>query len=214
MKHSRWRAILARLPLPMLALAASYGVFSFALLYAPLWVAIVQAAAFEVTYIGLAVTIGLSADERKRATAISVGAVVVSIVYNTLAGLFHRNPEWLHTLPWYGEIIGAFLHGAPLALVAFLVADLLLHTRSDRQLPAETPLDAAPTLVAARPADIPPQPVYPAPVEVREMPAQVILETTGARRFYCPNCSNELTLGQYGAAKRHGHCQVCKEASK
>jgi len=45
-----WRGILARLPLPMLALAASYGVYEFARLFVPMWVALVQAAAFELTY--------------------------------------------------------------------------------------------------------------------------------------------------------------------
>src|SRR5258708_523954 len=87
-----WREGLARLPLPMLALSASYGVYSYALLFVPDWVAVCQAAAFELTYIGLAVTKGLTSQEQKRATSISVGAVIVSILYNSLAGLFHRNP--------------------------------------------------------------------------------------------------------------------------
>jgi hypothetical protein len=92
-----WRGVLARLPLPMLALAASYGVYSFARLFVPDPVAIIQAAAFELTYIGLAVTRTLDRAQRKRATLISVGAVVASIVYNTLAGWFHRQPELLST---------------------------------------------------------------------------------------------------------------------
>ncbi|MFN8504459.1 hypothetical protein [Kouleothrix sp.] len=32
---THWRGVLARLPLPMLALAASYGVYSFAALFVP-----------------------------------------------------------------------------------------------------------------------------------------------------------------------------------
>lgn len=123
-----WRMVLARLPLPLLALAASYGVYQFALLFVPPWVAIVQASAFECTYIGLAVTQGLSADQRKRATAISIGAVVTSIVYNTLAGWFHRQPALLQDAPPVSWLAFAILHGAPLAWVAYLVADLLLHT--------------------------------------------------------------------------------------
>ena len=113
MKH--WRVILARLPLPMLALAASYGVFSFAQLFVPLGVAIIQAAAFELTYIGLAVTQDLSATTRKRATAISVGAVVASIVYNTLSGWFHRQPQLLENASPIAWLMFAILHGAPLA---------------------------------------------------------------------------------------------------
>lgn len=123
-----WRGVLARLPLPMLALAASYGVYSFALLFVPPWVAVVQAAAFELTYVGLAVTQGLGESQRKRATGISIGAVVASIIYNTLAGWFHAQPQLLATADAQAWLCLAVLHGAPLAWVAYLVSDLLLHT--------------------------------------------------------------------------------------
>jgi len=123
-----WRGLLARLPLPMLALAASYGVYSFALLFVPPWVAVVQAAAFELTYVGLAVTQGLNESQRKRATGISIGAVVTSIIYNTLAGWFHAQPQLLVDTTAEAWLCLAVLHGAPLAWVAYLVADLLLHT--------------------------------------------------------------------------------------
>jgi hypothetical protein len=154
--------MLARLPLPMLALAASYGVYSFASLFVPEWVAIVQAAAFELTYIGLAVVQGLDAAARRRATLISVGAVVASVLYNTLAGWFHREPTLFDGAGPVASLCFAVLHGAPLAWVAYLVADLLLHTSA-----AET----APALQLARVgADITPQPVYapPAPVYAEE----------------------------------------------
>ncbi len=130
MKHnlmSNWRGFFARLPLPMLALAASYGVFRFASLFVPFWVAVVQAAAFECTYVGLALVEDLEADERKRARAIGVGAVIVSILYNSLDGFFHRRPEILANLPLWFDITLALLHGAPLAWVSYLVANLLLH---------------------------------------------------------------------------------------
>lgn len=123
-----WRIVLARAPLPMLALAASYGVYSFASLFVPWWVAVIQASAFELTYVGLAVARDLSDDQRKRATNISIGAVATSIVYNTLAGLFYRQPDLLGWLDGWGWFVLALLHGAPLAWVAYLVADLLLHT--------------------------------------------------------------------------------------
>lgn len=124
-----WRAIFAGLPLPMLALAASYGVYSFALLFVPPIVAATQAAAFELTYIGLAVTRTLDTAQRKRATLISVGAVVASIVYNTLAGWFHRQPDLLTKGSDLSWLMFAILHGAPLAWVAYLVSDLLLHSQ-------------------------------------------------------------------------------------
>jgi hypothetical protein len=134
MTNLNWRAVLAALPLPMLALAASYGVYSFALLFVPFWVAVTQAAAFELTYIGLAVLTGLHDVERQRAGRISIGAVVVSILYNSLAGLFHRMPPMLDAMGLWGNVVLAALHGAPLALVAYFVADLLLH-----RAPVETP---------------------------------------------------------------------------
>jgi hypothetical protein len=124
-----WRGLLARLPLPTLALAASYGVGSFAALFVPTIIAIIQAAAFELTYIGLAIIEVPEAARRRRATMISVSAVAVSVVYNSAAGYFHRNPGALIGLSFPEELGLAIAHGAPLAIVAYLVADLLLHTR-------------------------------------------------------------------------------------
>jgi hypothetical protein len=193
-KH-HWRAVLAGLPLPMLALAASYGVYSFALLFVPQWVAIVQAAAFEATYVGLAVLMGLDTAQRRRAGAISVGAVVVSILYNSLAGLFHRRPELLDAMPWWADGILAAMHGAPLALVAYFVADLLLHR--------EEGAVAMPALSYAR---IPEQPVYPAPVLVA---SKALAKAT--KLLVCPGCSATLdTPGEYGAARRWGKCKHCR----
>jgi hypothetical protein len=136
-KRIDWRGVLARLPLPMLALAASYGVYSFALLFVPPIVAGVQAAAFELTYIGLAVTQSLDGAQRKRATTISIGAVVASIVYNTLAGWFHRQPDLLTAGGDLAWLMFAILHGAPLAWVAYLVSDLLLHSAARSRRPAQ-----------------------------------------------------------------------------
>jgi hypothetical protein len=144
-----WRALVAALPLPMLALAASYGVYSFAGLFVPQWVALAQAAAFELVYIGLAV-VRVADEQRNRARAISVGAVVVSIVYNTLAGLFHRQAGVLDALPLWGEIILAALHGAPLAWVAFLVSDLLLHSEPRSVVSAAHVASASEHIAAVR----------------------------------------------------------------
>lgn len=47
------------------------------------------------------------------------------------------------------------------------------------------------------------------------MPALVSMETTKAiqaQAYECPNCGTQLTIGQYGAAKRYGKCAACKEA--
>lgn len=130
MKRYNWRNILARLPLPTLALAAAWGVGSFAALFVPLPIAIIQAAAFELTYLGLAIVEVPERVRRRRATRISLSAVAVSVVYNSAAGYFHRNPQALIGLSFPEELALAVAHGAPLAIVAYLVADLLFHTRT------------------------------------------------------------------------------------
>lgn len=203
--HIPWRGILARLPLPMLALAASYGVYRFALLFVPEWVAIVQAAAFETTYIGLAVTRGLDPAGRKRATAISLGAVVASIIYNTLAGWFHAQPDVLASAGRIAWLCLAVLHGAPLAWVAFLVANLLLH-RQD--LAASTDqqegTQALPALALAHSAE--PTAEYAtarleAPVSGAELQA--------ARVYRCKRCGHPSS----GLSAAGQHARACKRAA-
>ncbi len=124
----------------MLAFAASYGVWSFNTLFVPSWVALAEAAAFEATYIGLSTLDSLTPDNRRRATAISVGAVVVSIIYNSLAGFAHRQPQLFINVDWRYDAVLALLHGAPLALVAYFVADLLLHAPSSKPVPPASSL--------------------------------------------------------------------------
>ena len=63
----------------------------------------------------------------------------------------------------------------------------------------------APSLTAARIAD---QVAYPEPTQVQTETTKAFLP----RAYECPNCGSGLSLGAYGAAKRHGHCKVCKEA--
>jgi hypothetical protein len=130
-----WRVILSRAPLPMLALAASYGVYQYALLFTPQWVAIVQAAAFEATYLGLSV-VEVDDQQRRRAALVSIGAVLTSIIYNSLAGWFHRAPQLLDGASDIAWLALATLHGAPLAWVAFLVASLLLHSPAPSAQPS------------------------------------------------------------------------------
>jgi len=142
-----WRTFLARLPLPTLALAAAYGVWSFQTLFVPWWVALISAASFELVYTGLAVA-HLDDEMRRRATLISVGAVVVSVLYNSLSALFAIRPALLLDRPLWADVCLAVAHGLPLAVVAYLVADLLLHATSAPTTPQTEP---QPT-----PADLPP----------------------------------------------------------
>lgn len=157
-----WRTIIARAPLPMLALAASYGVWSFNLLFVPWWVALIGAAAFEATYVGLAVA-RVSDHDRKRAGWIAASAVAVSVIYNVASGLFHRRPELLDAPPLWLDAALAVMHGLPLAVVAYAVASLLLHAKQPQadELHSTAPAPTAmPGLAYARLAD---QPQYPLP---------------------------------------------------
>lgn len=165
-----WRSVLAVLPLPTLALAASYGVWSFNSLYLPMWAAVVSAASFELVYLGLAVA-HLSEPQRVRAKKISYGAVGVSVVYNTLAGLAHRQPQYFTDLQWYSEALLAIVHGAPLAIVAYLVSDLLIHREHGT---SDTMRLHVPVLALAR---VPEQPSYPEPVQIQDAP-KVVAETS------------------------------------
>lgn len=215
-----WRTVLAVLPLPMLALAASYGVYSFALLFVPQWVAVVQAAAFELTYIGLAVLIGLDRAQRARAGAISIGAVAVSILYNSLAGLFHRRPELLAAGAdaWgiAADVLLSIAHGLPLALVAYFVADLLLH---------RSHADARDAAALAQLLRTPPAPSEPAPHDAPALPAQVRTEVLEVRApvapapayapapaaHACKRCGAPVASPQAVAASARWGCANCKE---
>jgi hypothetical protein len=136
----------------MLALAASWGVYSFALWFVPPWVAFVTAGAFELVYIGLAV-VQLSPEQQRRARAISLGAVVVSMAYNTLDGLAHLRPSLFEAKPLWADVALALLHGVPLALLAYLVADLLLHEAPKSHTMRQTaPSSRAVAVSSGRPA--------------------------------------------------------------
>lgn len=175
-----WRAVLSRAALPMLALAASYGVYQYALLYVPAWVAFVQAAAFELVYIGLAVAQGV---DTRRARRISAGAVAASIIYNTLAGLFHRVPLDAFALPLAGELAFAALHGLPLAWVAYLVADLMLHDAAHHAEPERT--EGAPAAQDAR---------TDAPVSA----------------WACVKCGEPVASAAHRSASGKWGCEACK----
>ena len=156
------RYVISRLALILLAFSASYGVYQFALLYSPNEIALCTAGAFELTYIGLALSPGLTATKYKRARAISLCAVLVSVLYNSISGLMHRAPDLVRLDMWsiLVEVSLAVLHGAPLAIVAFLVADLLLHpdqaiTPVPTAPAAPAPLVVAPNTPAHQAAPVP-----------------------------------------------------------
>ena len=136
-----WRDWLARLPLPLLALSAAWGVWQFQSLFVPWYVAALSAIAFESVYLSLAF---VPTQDRRRAVVIAIAAVAVSVVYNTLSSLFHIRPALLVARPLWADLSLATLHGLPLAVVAYAVADLLLH----RVAPVARPVAPVTRLVA------------------------------------------------------------------
>lgn len=123
----KWSTLLRAMPLLMLASSAAYGVAMFQALFVPWYVAWLSAAAFECTYALLAF---VGTTDTRRAMWLSVAAVAVSVVYNTLSSLFHIRPALLVDRPLWSDVTLALLHGAPLAIVAYAVASLLVHQRS------------------------------------------------------------------------------------
>jgi FtsZ-binding cell division protein ZapB len=123
-----WREILSRSSLPFLGLAASYGVYSFTIHYVNIVFAIITAAAFELVYVGLSVAKDLDERQRRRARLISMSAVGVSACFNWMAGVIDTNPGWFEGLTLGQKTLLAFLHGAPLSLLGYFVADLLMHS--------------------------------------------------------------------------------------
>lgn len=133
--RQNWRGFFVKMPLVMLAVPASYGVYEFARLFVPEWVAFVQAAAFETVYIGMAAYDNLTRKDRRNAIGISLLAVATSVIYNSLAGMFHLQEgllaEWQSSIE--GVVALGILHGAPLAVLAFFVSNFTLHRKNSAE---------------------------------------------------------------------------------
>lgn len=123
-----YQNVAATLALLTLALSAAYGVYTFQKLFVPEIVAIISAASFELTYVGLSLA-KLNKTSKTRAVVISLSAVTVSIVYNSISAFFALAPNTLDTSTWFVAMVLSILHGLPLALVAYFVADLIIHQR-------------------------------------------------------------------------------------
>lgn len=128
-----WRSILAMLPTPMLGFASSYGVYAFNTRLTPEWVAMVMAAAFEMTYIGIAAYVNLSRSQVDKGRAIARDAAIISFCQNAIAGLFYVQPSLLS----YQASRWALAVNLPLALlhaaqvwIAYRAANFTLHGSS------------------------------------------------------------------------------------
>lgn len=134
---ANWREVFSRLSLPALGLAASYGVYSFARRFVPEFFAQVTAGSFELVFIGLALTTNLTPEQRHRARLISAGAVGVSVMFNWASGVIDtqvKPDEFFSGLNFWVKVGLALLHGAPLSILGYLVADLMLHSDAGNYL--------------------------------------------------------------------------------
>jgi len=141
-----WRKVLAMLPTPMLGFASSYGVYAFNERLTPAWVAIVMAAAFETTYVGIAALNELSTSQVGRGDKIARDAAIISYAQNAIAAIFYVQPSLLA----YNTGMGAWalVVNLPLALlhasqvwIAYRAANFTLHGSStaEHQLDEKTP---------------------------------------------------------------------------
>jgi hypothetical protein len=126
-----WRAVLAMLPTPMLGFASSYGVYAFNTHFAPPWVAIVMAAAYEVTYVGIAAFANLSSSQVDKGNKIARDAAVISFAQNALAGLVYIQPSVRGYENWgaWSLVVNlplAMLHAAQV-WIAYRAANFTLH---------------------------------------------------------------------------------------
>jgi hypothetical protein len=90
----------------------------------------------------------------------------------------------------------SILHGLPLAIVAYNVAALLLHSQEERTADDKPATQPTRRLVLAQ-----------------ETEARPTERATVALDRACPGCNRALSAGQYGAAKRYGYCAECKGVS-
>lgn len=126
-----WRTLLAMLPTPMLGFASSYGVYAFNAHFAPSWVAFAMAAAYELTYVGLASYTALNEKQRTEGQKISRDAASISFIQNGLAGLVYVQPAVMGYSEWgpkalFINVPLAALHAAQV-WIAYRTANFTLH---------------------------------------------------------------------------------------
>ncbi len=138
-----WRSVLAMLPTPMLGFASSYGVYAFNRHFAPAWVAIIMAAAYEVTYVGIAAYSALSTSQVRKGDKIARDAAVISFCQNALAGLVVIQPTVLLYSTWGAWALAvnaplSMLHAAQV-WIAYRAANFTLHKSGEvGEIPANS----------------------------------------------------------------------------
>lgn len=178
MRLGAWRKVLAALPVPMLSFASSYGVYAYNLLFVPPWVAVVMAAAYDVTFSGIPALDIPDPTQRERGKRIALGAAWISFLQGAIAGVFHAVPDlhaYLAAWSMSGRVIlysvGASLHAAQ-TWVAYHAAAFTLHRSDAPVVNADKPVKS----FIARPASMRRDVIaakmmrYPAPKRVNMAP--------------------------------------------
>lgn len=148
-----WREVITKAPVPMIGLAAAFGVYEFGLIFYPWWVAAISAASFEVVYISLGWQVLHTKEQQEEARRVSLFAVGVSIIYNSLVGFFHLSGIDVKTLHIGWLAILALVHGVPLAVVAYNYSKLVLHNNTTEGIVVDAP-PAEPLVTQAQLAEL------------------------------------------------------------
>lgn len=149
------RKALALLSVPLLAVPSAIGVYTYLEPQSGWLGAGLAAAGFEVLYIGVNILIISTPELRNYARNVSLGAVVVAVLMNSLAHYGAAVPQAYQgaafaVLP----AILAVIASAPLAGLAYAVS-VLLHRLSEQDAPQTT---LQPTATEDEPTADPPQP--------------------------------------------------------
>lgn len=113
-----------------LGIVASYGVYEFSTHFVKNNVfALIEAAAFELTYVGLAFSHGLPVKVQAYAQRVSLGAMIISALFNTFANALNMDPDLSAKLSPFLFWSVAILRGVPVPVLAYFMADLIIHQK-------------------------------------------------------------------------------------
>lgn len=146
------RKALALASVPLLAVPSAIGVYAYLEPQSGWLGAGLAAAGFEVLYIGVNILIIHTPELRRYARNVSLGAVIVAVLMNSLSHYGAAVPGAFSgaAFAWLAAIL-AVIASAPLAGLAYAVS-VLLHRLSEADTPQSTP---QPTVDTPQPSPIP-----------------------------------------------------------
>jgi hypothetical protein len=203
------RKILALASVPLLAVPSAIGVYTYLEPQSGY-----VGAGFEVLYIGVNILIINTPELQRYARNVSLGAVIVAVLMNSLAHYAASVPGAYSSAAFaIVPAILAVIASAPLAGLAYAVS-VLLHRLSESDAPqiAPDPLDAYPTPTMQIGST-----AYARPSVHEEMqfspPARAEMQPPLMQPAHhaCPKCGAALDAKQYAAAKRWKQSKACKD---